>query len=45
MGKDSIMIERTLIIAGDVADYGVQYQSWLADVYRGERLKDGGTKN
>jgi hypothetical protein len=41
MGKESVLLEHTLIMAGDVADDGVVYQGWPADVYRGNRLKDG----
>lgn len=39
MGEDAILLEHTLIMAGDVADDGTAYQGWPADVYRGDRLE------
>ncbi len=38
MGRDCVLLEHTLIMAGDVADDGVTYQGWPADVFRGDRL-------
>lgn len=34
MGESSMLLEHTLIMAGDAADDGVTYQGWPADVYR-----------
>ena len=38
MGKGSILLEHTLIMAGDCADEGTVYQGWPADVYTGDRF-------
>lgn len=38
MGSDCMLLEHTLIMAGDEADDGVVYQGWPADVFRGDRL-------
>ena len=38
MGNDCVLLEHTLIMAGDEADDGVVYQGWPADVFRGDRL-------
>jgi acetyltransferase-like isoleucine patch superfamily enzyme len=38
MGSDTVLLEHTLIMAGDEADEGTCYQGWPADVYRGKRL-------
>jgi carbonic anhydrase/acetyltransferase-like protein (isoleucine patch superfamily) len=38
MGSDCMLLEHTLIMAGDEADNGVVYQGWPADVFRGDRL-------
>jgi carbonic anhydrase/acetyltransferase-like protein (isoleucine patch superfamily) len=38
MGSDTMLLEHTLIMAGDEADEGTCYQGWPADVYRGKRL-------
>jgi acetyltransferase-like isoleucine patch superfamily enzyme len=39
MGEDAALLEHTLIMAGDVADDGVTYQGWPADIFRGNRIK------
>ncbi|TVY18028.1 putative peroxisomal-coenzyme A synthetase, partial [Lachnellula arida] len=38
MGEDAVLLEHTLVMAGDVADCGTVYQGWPADVFRGDRL-------
>ncbi|GAB7347116.1 hypothetical protein MBLNU459_g3241t1 [Dothideomycetes sp. NU459] len=37
MGKDSVLLEHTLVMAGDVVDDGCTYQGWPGDSFRGER--------
>lgn len=37
MGKDSVLLEHTLVMAGDVADEGCTYQGWPADVFHRSR--------
>lgn len=37
MGKGAMLLEHTLIMAGDEADEGTVYQGWPADVWRGPR--------
>jgi hypothetical protein len=37
MGDDTMLLEHTLIMAGDIADNGVTYQGWPADVFRKDR--------
>ncbi|KAE8448916.1 hypothetical protein EG329_008712 [Mollisiaceae sp. DMI_Dod_QoI] len=39
MGERSVLLEHTLVMAGDVADDGVVYQGWPADVFRQDRLR------
>ncbi|KAL3419311.1 peroxisomal-coenzyme a synthetase [Phlyctema vagabunda] len=41
MGNDVVLLEHTLIMAGDVADDGTCYQGWPADVFHGNRLRVG----
>ncbi|KAI1003373.1 hypothetical protein K3495_g4834 [Podosphaera aphanis] len=38
MGQDSILLEHTLIMAGDRADEGLVYQGWPAEVFSGSRV-------
>lgn len=42
MGEQSVLLEHTLIMAGDVADDDVTYQGWPADVFHGNRINIGG---
>ena len=37
MGKDSCLLEHTLIMAGDVAEEGATYQGWPADEFMSDR--------
>ncbi|CZR62462.1 related to coenzyme a synthetase [Phialocephala subalpina] len=39
MGSDCILLEHTLIMAGDEADDGHVYQGWPADAFSGDRLR------
>jgi len=39
MGSDCILLEHTLIMAGDEGMDGGVYQGWPADLYRGDRLR------
>lgn len=39
MGIDTILLEHTLIMAGDKADDGIVYQGWPADAFVSNRLK------
>jgi hypothetical protein len=39
MGENAVLLEHTLVMAGDVADDGCVYQGWPADVFRGDRLR------
>jgi len=38
MGADSVLLEHTLVMAGDIADEGTVYQGWPADVYTKDRF-------
>lgn len=38
MGERSVLLEHTLVMAGDVADDSGVYQGWPADIYEGDRL-------
>lgn len=37
MGEDSVLLEHTLVMAGDVVDDGCTYQGWPGDSFRGVR--------
>lgn len=37
MGKDSVLLEHTLVMAGDVVDDGCTYQGWPGDSFQGVR--------
>jgi hypothetical protein len=39
MGSDCVLLEHTLVMAGDEAEDGVIYQGWPADVFTGDRLR------
>jgi carbonic anhydrase/acetyltransferase-like protein (isoleucine patch superfamily) len=39
MGSDCVLLEHTLVMAGDEAENGVTYQGWPADVFTGDRLR------
>lgn len=38
MGADSVLLEHTLVMAGDVADEGCTYQGWPADAFHESRM-------
>ncbi|KAG9730225.1 hypothetical protein KCU73_g11917, partial [Aureobasidium melanogenum] len=43
MGQDTMLLEHTLVMAGDVVDDGVTYQGWPAEGFEGHRasLRNG----
>lgn len=41
MGKESILLENSLIMPGDHVDNGLIYQGWPAEVYSGSSVREG----